>query len=113
MPPHYRPHFCGHPSPPGTPKLIPPSHGFREKHLPVWSHMLWCLIEYYNLPTELIRCLPLLYRDTKDAPLVGGGTLYRYAQLKGVHQGWSLSPLLFLLYFNAFFFNASFLPPLD
>ena len=36
---------------------------------------LWRLVERYNLPDELIQCLWLLYRDTLDAPLVGGGPL--------------------------------------
>ena len=33
----------------------------------------WRLLEHYNLPHELTPCLRLLYRDTLDAPLVGGG----------------------------------------
>ena len=34
---------------------------------------LWCLLEHYNLPDELIQCLWLSHRDTLDAPLVLGG----------------------------------------
>ena len=38
---------------------------------------LWHLLEHYNLPDELIQCYRLLYRDTLDAPLIGGGTPFR------------------------------------
>ena len=72
---------------------------------------LWCLLEHYNLPDELIQCLRLLYLDSVDAPLVGGEDPFRCAQHRGVCQGSPLSPLLFVLYLNALLFNAPFHPP--
>ena len=61
---------------------------------------LWSTLIHYNLPSQLITALQMLYHSPKEIPLINGETHHHFTLLRGVKQGCPLSPLLFNLYIN-------------
>ena len=59
---------------------------------------LWPTLIHYNLPSQLITALQMLYYSLKEIPLINGETHHHFTLLRGVKQGCPLSPLLFNLY---------------
>ena len=61
---------------------------------------LWSTLIHYNLPSQLITALQILYHYPKEIPLINGETHHHFTLLRGVKQGCPLSPLLLNLYIN-------------
>ena len=65
---------------------------------------LWRTLRGYGLPDELISSIQRLYTHAFEQPLVDGIATEGHYQKRGVRQGCSLSPLLFVLYLNLMFY---------
>ena len=61
---------------------------------------LWSTLIHYNLPSQLISALQMLYHFPNEIPLINGETHHHFSLLRGFKQGCPLSPLLFNLYIN-------------
>ena len=61
---------------------------------------LWSTLIHYNLPSQLISALQMLYHSPKEIPSINGETHHHFTLLRGDKQGCPLSSLLFNFYIN-------------
>ena len=60
--------------------------------------VLWEVLKYYSVPSNIINILKELYSNAESAALINGEQTNFFKTTKGCRQGCILSPVLFLFY---------------